>query len=148
MLLSDYTKSPFARRTRPPPAELQFVDFEAAAITQPLMDSIPSYMRRREKLADLQLFWDSQIVRCFTQKYALVHKRREAVRGAQLTQWQLYQQQEEYFPGQLFITQGDLATQMGKLLCQKTKNRLAMLKHCKMLRERLHRSTVCYVWPN
>lgn len=58
-----------------------------------------SYMKGRENLEDVQQFLETVLVRCFTAKYALLPKRREAVPPNELHLWRLYQSQEEYFKG-------------------------------------------------
>lgn len=56
-------------------------------------------MRGRENLEDIQQFLDNVIIKCFTLKYALLPKRREAIQPAELDLWNLYKSQEEYFKG-------------------------------------------------
>lgn len=128
------------------PAALQFIDFEAL-IKPNDFGRIATYMRGRETMADLQLFLDSVVVRCFSEKYTLLLKKRECVRNPQqLALWKHYEQQSEYFPQKLFITQGDIANLTGRLVDKKTSNRLAMLRHLQLLQEQRHKTTVCYVW--
>lgn len=56
-------------------------------------------MRGRETLDDIQIFLESVIIRCFTSKYTLLPKRREAVPPMDLDLWNLYKSQEDYFKG-------------------------------------------------
>lgn len=56
-------------------------------------------MRGRETLDDIQVFLESVIIRCFTSKYTLLPKRREAVPPMDLDLWNLYKSQEDYFKG-------------------------------------------------
>lgn len=56
-------------------------------------------MKGRETLDDIQNFLESVIIRCFTSKYTLLPKRREAVAPMELDLWSLYKSQEEYFKG-------------------------------------------------
>lgn len=56
-------------------------------------------MKGRETLDDIQQFLESVIIRCFTSKYTLLPKRREAVAPMELELWSLYKSQEEYFKG-------------------------------------------------
>lgn len=145
LLLSDYKNSPFARVMKP--AALQFIDFELPPLETSDFARIPQYMRGRETLGELRLFLDTVIVRCFTEKYKLLNKKRECVRNPQqLTLWKHYDLQAKYFPQRLFITQGDIATLTGRLVDKKTANRMAMLRHLQIVQEQRHQSTVCYVW--
>lgn len=57
------------------------------------------YMRGRETLDDIQQFLENVIIRCFTSKYTLLPKRREAVAPMDLDLWNLYKSQEDYFKG-------------------------------------------------
>lgn len=57
-------------------------------------------MRGREILDDIQQFLDTVIIRCFTLKYTLLPKRREAITPSDLDLWSLYKSQEEYFKGE------------------------------------------------
>lgn len=56
-------------------------------------------MKGRESLDDVQQFLESVIIRCFTSKYTLLPKRREAVLPMELDLWNLFKSQEEYFRG-------------------------------------------------
>lgn len=56
-------------------------------------------MRGRETLDDIQIFLENVIIRCFTSKYTLLPKRREAVPPMDLDLWNLYKSQEDYFKG-------------------------------------------------
>lgn len=145
LLLSDYKNSPFARTIKP--AALQFVDFELERLADSDFRRIPQYMRGRETLAELQQFLDAVIVRCFTDKYTLLHKKRECVRNPQqLAMWKHFVTQASYFPHRMFITQGDIANLTGRLVDKKTANRIAMLRHLQIVQEQRHQSTVCYLW--
>lgn len=125
---------------------MQFIDFEAK-INADDFGRISQYMRGRETLADLQQFLDSVVVRCFSEKYMLLFKKRECVRNPkQLAMWIHYEQQASYFPQRLFITQGDISNITGRMVDKKTTNRLAMLRHLQLVQEQRHKSTVCYVW--
>jgi len=58
-----------------------------------------SYLRGRDTCDDLNNFLTTIIIKCFTDKYTLSCKSREAViRQADLNLWMLYQQQKQTFP--------------------------------------------------
>lgn len=57
------------------------------------------YMRGREILEDVQQFLDTVVIKCFTLKYTLLPKRREAITTTELDLWNLYKSQEDYFKG-------------------------------------------------
>lgn len=56
-------------------------------------------MRGRETRSDLQQFLETTIKKCFTAKYTLLPKRREAVAPMEMDLWNLYKSQEDYFKG-------------------------------------------------
>lgn len=56
-------------------------------------------MKGRESLDSLQAFLEAVIIQCFTAKYALLPKRREAVAPMEMELWNLFRAQEEYFKG-------------------------------------------------
>lgn len=58
-------------------------------------------MKGREHLSDIQHFLETVIIKSFTEKYALLPKRREAVQKYELDVWNMYKQQEEYFKGKM-----------------------------------------------
>lgn len=97
MTISDYMKSPYATK-RVRPVQLQFVDFERT-ITQDEFNQVPTYMRGRENLDDIQHFLETVLIQCFTVKYTLLPKRREAVAPMDIDLWNLFKSQEEYFKG-------------------------------------------------
>lgn len=59
------------------------------------------YMKGRETLDDIQHFLETVIIRCFTSKYTLLPKKREALAPMEMDLWSLYKSQEEYFKGKL-----------------------------------------------
>lgn len=64
-------------------------------------------MKGRETLEDLHAFIASIFVPTFTEKYQLIHKKRDAIGNAQeLEIWSMFKQQEDYFPNLYFITEG------------------------------------------
>lgn len=64
---------------------------------------ICSYMKGRDTVHEIQDFLDRIIIKCFTMKYLLLPKRREAVPSGDMDKWNLYKSQEEYFAGTIFI---------------------------------------------
>lgn len=104
-------------------------------------------MKGRESLDELCHFLDSVIIKCFTTKYTLMHKHREVVRNQHdLNMWKHYHQQADYFPNRMFITQGDISHDTGKMVDKKMANRIGMLRHIQVIQEQRHKATVCYIW--
>lgn len=58
-------------------------------------------MKGRETLDDIQNFLETVIIRCFTSKYTLLPKKREALAPMEMDLWSLYKSQEEYFKGKI-----------------------------------------------
>ncbi|XP_055307206.1 uncharacterized protein LOC129571430 [Sitodiplosis mosellana] len=142
--LAEYVKSPYATK-RMRPLALQFTDFEKTISTE-AFKMIPGYMRGRENLEDILAFLDNVIIKCFTLKYTLVKKRREAVTPAELDLWNLYKSQEEYFKGSKFITQGDICRLTDKQIDKKTTSRITIIRHLKIIREERKNAAICYIW--
>ncbi|XP_055908571.1 uncharacterized protein LOC129943276 [Eupeodes corollae] len=146
MYLEDYLQSPFVRKTKPLSRPFQFIDFEAE-ITSEIFESIPKYMRGRETVEELKNFLDTVLVPCFNEKYQLLHRHRDCIRNhVDLDMWKLYNDQASYFPGQNFITQGDISRRIKKMLDKKSQNKITMLRHLGILQEQRKAQTVCYIW--
>lgn len=169
MTISEYMKSPYTTK-RVRPIQLQFADFERI-ITQDEFNQVPTYMRGRETLDDIQHFLETVLVQCFTVKYTLLPKRREAVAPMELDIWNLFKSQEEYFKGKLkwlnffffhvicycsimviffsgqkFVTQGDICRIIERQIDKKSNTRLTILRHLRIIREERKNSAICYIW--
>lgn len=144
MFLVDYQKSPFVCKMKP--RCLSFLDFNVH-ISLEEFEQIPKYMRGRESLDELVNFLQSVIVSCFEEKYSLLYKNKKAVTNQQdLILWKAYNQQQLAFPNNKFITQGDIARKMGRLIDKKFNAKLTMLRHLHILQETRHEATVYYLW--
>nr|XP_019563449.1 spindle and kinetochore-associated protein 1-like [Aedes albopictus]XP_019563450.1 spindle and kinetochore-associated protein 1-like [Aedes albopictus]XP_019563451.1 spindle and kinetochore-associated protein 1-like [Aedes albopictus] len=144
MFLADYQKSPFVTKMKP--RCLSFVDFNFN-ITHEEFDQIPKYMRGRENLDELVAFMQSVIVPCFEEKYSLLYKNKKAVTNQQdLALWKIFNQQQSAFPNIKFVTQGDIARKMGRLIDKKVNVKLQMLRHLHILQETRNDGTVYYLW--
>lgn len=80
------------------PISLKFVDFDYK-ITEEEFSKLPSYMKGRETMRDIQGFLDDVVVATLTSKYMLVPKRKEAVAAKEVDLWNLYKSQETYCNG-------------------------------------------------
>ncbi|XP_037043219.1 spindle and kinetochore-associated protein 1-like [Bradysia coprophila] len=111
-------------------------------------DRIPKYMRGRDSLDELTTFLETVIVKCFINKYTLLHRDRENVQPGEMTRWQMYRSQMEYFPGDMFITEGDISTLLGRMMDKKMNNRIAMLRHLNggIIQEVRRGMATCYIW--
>lgn len=146
MYLEEYSRSPFVRKSRPVPVPFQFIDFECE-ITQEMFETIPKYMRGRETVDELKQFLDTILVPCFNEKYQLLLRHRDCIRNhVDLDLWKVYKDQASYFPGQKFITQGDISRKSKKMLDKKSQNKITMLRHLGIIQEQRKAQTVCYVW--
>ncbi|XP_035773432.1 spindle and kinetochore-associated protein 1-like [Anopheles albimanus] len=144
MHLLDYSKSPFVSRTKS--RKMKFYDFECE-ITEDQFETIPKYLRGRMQLAELQQFLETEIVKCFEEKYSLMYKTRKAIVNPQdLAIWNEYNLLQNNFPDQLFITQEDIARKNGKLLDKKSYTKLQMLRHLHILQEARHEGKVYFLW--
>ncbi|XP_049548282.1 spindle and kinetochore-associated protein 1-like [Anopheles darlingi] len=144
MHLQDYSKSPFVSRTKS--RKMKFYDFECE-ITEGQFETIPKYLRGRMQLAELQQFLETEIVKCFEEKYTLIYKTRKAIVNQQeLAIWSEYNLLQSNFPDQTFITQEDIARKNGKLLDKKSYIKLQMLRHLHILQEARHEGKVYFLW--
>lgn len=144
MYLSEYQKSPFVAKIKP--RCLSFLDFHFC-IRQEDFDQIPKYMRGRENLDELVAFMQTIIVPCFEEKYTLLYKNKKVVTNQQdLALWKAFNQQQAAFPHMKFITQGDIARKMGRLIDKKINVKLQMLRHLHIMQETRNEGTVYYLW--
>uniref|UniRef100_A0A336LWC8 SKA complex subunit 1 n=1 Tax=Culicoides sonorensis TaxID=179676 RepID=A0A336LWC8_CULSO len=144
MKITDYENSPFISRRKP--VQLQFLDFEAHISVEDFA-AIPSYMKGRESLDELRSFLEQTLITCFTDKYTLMCKKRDAVRNPHdIEMWKVYNQQKGDFPHKYFITEGDLSRKLGKLVDKKINNKLQMLRHLNIIKEMRKVKTIYYIW--
>lgn len=80
------------------PIALQFTDFERI-ISRAEFNNIPSYLKQRATIDQIQQFLENIIIKSLTLKYSLLPKRREAVPPLEIDLWNLYKSQESYFKG-------------------------------------------------
>lgn len=143
MTLMEYAKSPLIKKK--PRAMLHFSDFETD-ITKDSFDKIPSYIKGRITLSELQDFLDNQIIKCFNAKYELVYKDRKVLKQSEFALQNMFKDQANYFEGQKFITIGDLSRNMNKKVDKKDERLLQCLRHIHIIKEIRSQSTICYLW--
>ncbi|XP_053665852.1 spindle and kinetochore-associated protein 1-like [Anopheles marshallii] len=144
MYLQDYTKSPFALRSKP--RDIHFYDFEAN-ITEEEFETIPKYLKGRMQLSELKQFLEKDVIKCFEDKYTLMYKHRKAlVSQHDLNEWKVYNSMQAHFPDQKFITQEDLSRKTGKVLDKKSYSKLQMLRHLHILQEVRSEGTIYFLW--
>lgn len=145
MSIDQYAKSPFAKKKNSTKLQLKFSDFEAE-ITPEQFDKIPSYIKGRLALHDLQNFLESIVVKCFNSKYELYYKNRTCLKPSDYNLQLFYKEQSTYFEGQKFITLGDLARIMGKNVDKKDEKYLQCLRFLQVIKEARKNSATCYIW--
>lgn len=144
MKIADYENSPFISRRKP--IQLQFLDFDAH-ISPEEFSTVPSYMKGRETLGELRDFLEKTVITCFTDKYTLLCKTRDAIRNPHdVEMWKTYKQQKDDFPGKYFVTEGDIARKIGRLVDKKMNSKLQMLRHLNIIKEIRVKKTIYYVW--
>lgn len=144
MKITDYEKSPFISRKKP--IQLQFIDFEAH-ISPEAFATIPSYMRSRESIDELRTFLENTIIEVFIEKYQLLYKKKGAICNPHDVEiWKIYNQQKDDFPGKFFITEGDIARKVERLIDRKMSAKLQMLRHLNIIKEVRKGKTVYYLW--
>lgn len=144
MTLLDYQNSPFVSKMKP--RCLSFLDFNVA-ISQEEFEQIPKYMRGRESVDELVTFLQTVVVACFEEKYTLLYKNKKAITNQQdLAMWKAFNLQQAAFPNHKFVTQGDVARKLGRLIDKKVNGKIQMLRHLHILQETRHEGTVYYIW--
>ncbi|XP_039430117.1 uncharacterized protein LOC120413385 [Culex pipiens pallens] len=144
MTLLDYQNSPFVSKMKP--RCLSFLDFNVV-ISQEDFEQIPKYMRGRESVDELVTFLQTVVVACFEEKYTLLYKNKKAITNQQdLALWKAFNLQQAAFPNHKFVTQGDIARKMGRLIDKKVNGKIQMLRHLHIMQETRHEGTVYYFW--
>lgn len=143
MMVSDYAKSPFAKkRTK---IQLQFTDFEAE-ISSEDFSKIPSYMKGRIVQSELQEFLDNVVIRTFNFKYQILFRQRSTLKPSEFSLQTMFRDQSSYFEGQKFVTVGDIARMLEKNVDKRDEKHLQMLRHLQIIREARKNSVICYIW--
>jgi hypothetical protein len=145
MTVMEYAKSPMIKKKVQTRAMLNFSDFEAD-ITKDSFEKIPSYIRGRTTLCELQDFLDNMIIKCFNAKYELVYKDRKVLKQSEFALQNMFKDQANYFEGKKFITIGDLSRTMSKKVDKKDDRLLQCLRHIHVIKEIRSQSTICYLW--
>lgn len=143
MTLMEYAKSPLIKKK--PRAMLNFTDFEAD-ISKEDFEKVPSYIRGRTTLSELQDFLDNMIIKCFNTKYEIIYKDRKVLKQSEFALQNMFKDQANYFEGQKFITIGDLSRIMNKKVDKKDDRFIQCLRHIHIIKEIRCQSTVCYLW--
>lgn len=129
-----------------PQIQVNVPDFEYN-ITEGDFNDIPKYLRGREAQSELQRTIDEIVCPCFIEKYTILGKPNS--QNANFNQRQLrkhFLDQQDYFPGHYFITDGDLARFTQTLIDKKLRTRIQMLRQIGILKEARKNSTVCFIW--
>lgn len=129
-------------------APLVLLDHFAYTITEKEFNTIPKYLRSgRENLADLQRCVDEIFCPCLIDKYTLVNRQTSELTNVNHRQLQrLFKDQESYFPGHFFITEGDISRFMDTMIDKRLRNRILMLRQLGLIKEVRKNSTACYMW--
>jgi hypothetical protein len=143
MTLATYSKSPMVKQRLK--IQLQFTDFEAE-ITEEAFSNIPSYMKLRASMSDLQHFLDNVITKTFNEKYQILLKKTSVLKKGELDLQIMFKDQANLFEGEKFITDGDLARTLEKNIDKKDNRFLQMLRHLHIIREARKSSVVAYIW--
>lgn len=117
-------------------------------ISEKEFNTIPKYLLGiRDKLEDLQRCVDDIICPCLTEKYTLLNKSNSDLTN--MTHRHLrrrFLDQESYFPGHYFITEGDIARFLDTLIDKRLRNQIQMLRQLGLIKELRKNSTACYIW--
>lgn len=142
MSIDQYSKSPFAKRKNTK-QQLKFSDFEAE-ITSEQFDKIPSYIRGRLSLAEVQSYLDEVVIKCFNAKYELLYKNRAILKPSDYSLQIFYKEQMGYFDGMKFVTIGDISRI--KNVDKKCEKYIQCLRFLNIIKEMRKNSATCYLW--
>lgn len=132
------------KKSANPPISL--FDF-AYTIVEKEFASIPKYLRGREQLGDLQRCINEIICPCLIEKYSTLSKSNSELSNFNLRQLKRhFQDQESYFPGHYFITEGDIARFTSGLIDKRLRQRLQILRQMGLMKEVRKNSIACYIW--
>lgn len=81
MTLKEYAKSPLIKKKA---SRLNFSDFECE-ITNEAFEKVPSYIRGRTSLCELQDFLDNSVIKSFNDKYELIYKDRKVLKQSEFS---------------------------------------------------------------
>lgn len=143
MSIQQYSKSPMIKKKSR--AHLNFSDFEAE-ITKDIFEKIPTYMRGRTSLSELQEFLDNVVIKCFNEKYEILYKSRAALKQSEFHLQVMFKEQISLFEKQKFITIGDLSRIQNKNVDRKEEKYLQCLRHINILKEIRKNAVVFFIW--
>jgi hypothetical protein len=142
MPVNMYSKSPLVKKKT---AKLMFTDFEAQ-IRKEHFDQLPSYMRGRITMSELQDFLDNVVIKCFNHKYEILYKNRAFLSTGDFQLQQIFLSQATYFENDYFITLGDLARTQKRNIDKKEEKYLHNLRFLKIIKDIRKNSATCYLW--
>lgn len=143
MSIQQYAKSPMIKKKSR--AHLNFSDFEAE-ISKETFEKIPTYMRGRTSLSELQDFLDSVVIKCFNEKYEILYKSRAALKQSEFQLQLMYKEHQSLFEKQKFITIGDLSRIQDKNVGRKEEKWLQCLRHVNIIKEVRKNGIVFFIW--
>ncbi|KAL9699298.1 hypothetical protein quinque_002739 [Culex quinquefasciatus] len=127
--------------------KMTLLDYQNSPFPGGFLEQIPKYMRGRESVDELVTFLQTVVVACFEEKYTLLYKNKKAITNQQdLALWKAFNLQQAAFPNHKFVTQGDIARKMGRLIDKKVNGKIQMLRHLHIMQETRHEGTVYYFW--
>lgn len=143
MTIQEYTKSPLIKKKSR--AQLNFSDFEAE-IKKEDFDRVPSYIRGRFSLGEVQEFLEAVVIKCFNEKYELLYKNRSVLKQSEFQLQLTFKDQQHYFENQKFVTIGDLSRTQNKNIDKKDDKYLQLLRHLGIIKEVQKNSVKCFLW--
>lgn len=118
-----------------------------AVVSDEAFAKVPSYMKGRSSILDLQTFLE-HVIRTFEDKYSTLHKQRSKMSSTELNNYKMFKEQANLFEGEKFITADDIARVIGKNVDKKADRNIQMLRHVHILREARKGAICCYIWLN
>lgn len=123
------------------------LDDFAYQLAEKEFNAIPKYIRGREQMGELQRCINEIICPCLIEKYSVLKKSNSELNNFNQRQLKRhFLDQESYFPGHYFITEGDIARFTSGLIDKRLRQRIQMLRQMGLIKEVRKNSTACYMW--
>lgn len=107
---------------------------------------VPSYMKGRVAIGEVQEFLHKVFIRCFRHKYRIISQRRSNLKPHEYALQNNFRAEAKLFEGEKFITADDVARTLDRSIEKKHERFIQMLRHLQVIRECRKGSVCYYIW--
>jgi Spindle and kinetochore-associated protein 1 len=115
-------------------------------VTSKEFEKIPSYMKGRVTIVDLQDFLKNVVIQTFKHKYRIMQQRRSTLKPNDCVLQSNFRLDAKLFEGEHFVSTVDIARTLEKNIDKKHDRFIQMLRHLQVIREARKNSLCCYIW--